>query len=519
MTFESIWQRKDGSQFPVEISARSLNYEDTEYFLAFIRDIREKKQAQKELQAAKEEAESANQAKSVFLANMSHELRTPLNAILGFSSMMGHDATATPSQKEKLAVIIKSGEHLLAMINDILDLSKIEAGRIELEENPFDLAALLEEISVMIQSRSREKGLSFVLKTAAVGFPYVSADAGKLRQILINLLGNAVKFTDEGGIIFRAATESLPESPERCQIVAEVEDTGPGIPIDRQKEIFEPFVQDRVFTTQTGTGLGLSICKNLADLMDGSIEVESEPGKGTLFRVRLPAGIVEAADISAPKVIKPRVIGLAPGQKTRRILIADDHAENRLLLKTLLEGIGFSAVEAENGKEALEAVRKETPDFVWMDMRMPVMDGYEAVRRIRQLPKGDELPVVALTASVFSNQRPQILEAGCDDMVFKPYKEHEIFEAMARFLGVEYVYEEPAEAPKNDVELTAAMLAELPPELLQDLDRTTLIAGRDEILKLIERIREHAPDAAESLHVLVQNFEVERIRELLSELG
>jgi two-component system sensor histidine kinase EvgS len=519
MTFESIWQRKDGSQFPVEISARSLNYEDTEYFLAFIRDIREKKQAQKELQAAKEEAESANQAKSIFLANMSHELRTPLNAILGFSSMMGHDATATPSQKEKLAVIIKSGEHLLAMINDILDLSKIEAGRIELEENPFDLAALLEEISVMIQSRSREKGLSFVLKTAAVGFPYVSADAGKLRQILINLLGNAVKFTDEGGIIFRAATESLPESPERCQIVAEVEDTGPGIPIDRQKEIFEPFVQDRVFTTQTGTGLGLSICKNLADLMDGSIEVESEPGKGTLFRVRLPAGIVEAADISAPKVIKPRVIGLAPGQKTRRILIADDHAENRLLLKTLLEGIGFSAVEAENGKEALEAVRKETPDFVWMDMRMPVMDGYEAVRRIRQLPKGDELPVVALTASVFSNQRPQILEAGCDDMIFKPYKEHEIFEAMARFLGVEYVYEEPAEAPKNDVELTAAMLAELPPELLQDLDRTTLIAGRDEILKLIERIREHAPDAAESLHVLVQNFEVERIRELLSELG
>jgi PAS domain S-box-containing protein len=519
MTFESIWQRKDGYQFPVEISARSLTFEGTEYFLAFIRDIREKKRTQKELQMAKEAAESANQAKSIFLANMSHELRTPLNAILGFSSMMGRDPGASPGQKEKLAVVSKSGEHLLSMINDILDLSKIEAGQIELDEHPFNLAAMLEEISMMIHSRAGEKGLTFTLETEAIGFPYLKADASKLRQILINLLGNAVKFTREGGIILRAATESLAETPGRCQIVVEVEDTGPGIPPDRQEVIFNPFVQWKVSNAQAGTGLGLSICKNLCDLMGGRIEVECEAGKGALFRVKLPVGIVAAADIQAPEETTPNVIGLAPGQKIRRILIADDHPENRLLLKTLLEGVGFPVLEAENGKEALEAVKKEVPDFVWMDMRMPVMDGYEAVRQIRQLPKGDKLPVVAITASAFSNQKPEILAAGCDSIVFKPFQENEIFETMAQFLDVEYVYAEPddAAAPIDSTGLTAAMLAELPPKLLQDIDKTTLVANREEILEVIDRIAEHTPVTAELLRALVQNFEIERIRELLAE--
>jgi signal transduction histidine kinase/CheY-like chemotaxis protein len=484
-------------------------------------EIRKRKQTEEDLKQARDDAEASNQAKSIFLANMSHELRTPLNAILGFSSMLGRDSGATPAQKENLAVINRSGEHLLSMINDILDLSKIEAGRIDLEERPFDLAALLEEISVMIQSRAGGKGLSFVLEAEAVGFPYVNADAGRLRQILSNLLSNAVKFTSEGGVILRARTEPLPETPERCRIVLEVEDTGPGIDPDRQKDIFDPFVQEKGVSAQAGTGLGLSICKNLSDLMGGSIEVESETGKGALFRVRLPAEIVEAADVKKPMETKPSVIGLVPGQKTRRILIADDHPENRLLLKTLLEGAGFSILEAQNGKEALEAFEAEAPDFIWMDMRMPVMDGYEAARQIRRRPGGKKLPIVAVTASVFRSQRPQILAAGCDDMVFKPFQEHEIFEVMARFLDVAYVYEESDDtaALAGAAELTAAMLAELPPELLQDLDQTTLVANREVILKVIDRIAEHAPDTAESLRALVQNFEIERIRELLAEIG
>ena len=441
--------RKLNKELESRVKARTISLEKAKLKLEQVKDV----------------AEAANRAKSLFLANMSHELRTPLNAILGFSSILDGDSAATPAQKEKLAVINRSGEHLLSMINDILDLSKIEAGRTELEENSLDLLALLKEIGVMIQSRAGEKGLSFVLGTEAVDFPYVSADAGKLRQILINLLGNAVKFTSEGGLTLRAATEPLPETPERCRIVLEIEDTGPGIDSSRQEDIFNPFVQEQGVSAQVGTGLVLSICKTFAELLDGSIEVESAAGKGALFRVRLPAGIVEAADVKAPMETKTRVSGLAPGQKTRHILIADDHLENRLLLKTLLEEAGFSILVAENGKEALEAFEKETPDFIWMDMRMPVMDGYEAVRQIRRRPGGEKLPIIAIAASVFRSQRLAILASGCDDMVFKPFREHEIFELMARFLGVEYIYAEPddAVAPIDGAELTAAMLARTAP--------------------------------------------------------
>ncbi len=296
--------------------------------------------ANNELLSSKEAAETANQAKSVFLANMSHELRTPLNAILGVSSMLSRDADTTSAQKEKLDIINKSGEHLVSMIDDILDVSKIEAGRVELEESSFDLLALLKDIGLMTQSRAGGKGLSLVLETEAMHFPYDSADAGKLRQILINLLGNAVKFTSEGGITLRAATKPLPETPKRCQVVVEVEDTGTGIDPARQERIFEPFVQEPGVSAQVGTGLGLSICKTFAELMDGNIEIESELGKGALFRVRIPVAFVEAADVKAPEII-PVVIGLAPGQKTRVVLIADDNKENRLLLKTLLEKEGF----------------------------------------------------------------------------------------------------------------------------------------------------------------------------------
>jgi PAS domain S-box-containing protein len=518
---EDAFMREDGRHFwyIVNLIPHFDNGEVKGVF-ALVTEITERKELETRLRQAKETAEAANRAKSIFLANMSHELRTPLNAILGFSSMLGHDAAVTPAQKEKLTVINRSGEHLLSMINDILDLSKIEAGRIELEENPFDLAALLEEISAMIRSRAGEKGLSFILETDALGLPYVNGDAGKFRQILINLLSNAVKFTREGGITLRAATEPLPETPKRCQIVVEVEDTGPGIDPARQEKIFEPFVQEQGVSAQTGTGLGLSICRTFSDLMGGSIEAESEAGRGALFRVRLPVGIVDAADVKTP-ASKPRVIGLAPGQKTRHILIADDHPDNRLVLKALLEEAGFAILEAQNGQEALEAFEKEAPDFIWMDMRMPVMDGYEAVRQIRRRPGGEKLPIVAITASVFKRQRPEILAAGCNDMVFKPFREHEIFKVMARFLGVEYVYAAPenAAAPIDGAKLTAAMLAELSPKLLKELDETTLVANRESILEVIDRIREHAPETAEHLRALVQNFEIDRIRELLAEVG
>ena len=535
------------------------------------------------LKQARDEAEAANKAKSIFLASMSHELRTPLNAILGFSRMLAREQNATPDQQEKLAIIKHSGLHLLSMINDVLDLSKIEAGNIEVRGEFFDLVALIKEISVMIHSRANEKELSVAVETESVSFPYVKTDMGKLRQILINLLGNAVKYTDEGGVTLRCATEPIPEELKHCTIMIEVEDTGPGIEQARTEKIFEPFVQGIDMPERKGTGLGLSICKRYVEFMEGTIEVKSEVGKGSLFRVRLPAKIAEAADVRTPVDDRPRVIGLAPTQKTWRILAADDNRLNLLLLKSVLEEVGFVVLEAKNGQEALAVFKKESPDLVWMDMRMPVMDGYEATRRIRKWETGSgksecglrraqasqsgkeegareevekmgrfegenkseiqnpnkyrkdsdsnsafriphsafkSVPIIAITASAFNEQRQEILAAGCNDMVTKPFQTHEIFEVMGRFLDIEYIYEPKEEAAPERLGrtvLTGAMLADLPAELLQELREATKSLNSEAITAVIKRIEPLDPDTAKGLQTLMDDFQIGRIYDLLGE--
>ncbi|MGI9568378.1 MAG: ATP-binding response regulator, partial [Desulfobulbia bacterium] len=342
--------------------------------------------------------------------------RTPLNAILGFSRLLTKGKQVSADQLEKLTIINRSGHHLLSMINDVLDLSKIEAGRVDFQKSSFDLRALVEEVSGMIYSRAEEKGLSLRVKTQSTNIVHVETDLGKLRQILLNLLGNAVKFTDEGEISIRCATDDIPKEQNRCQIVIEVEDTGPGIELARQEKIFEPFVQEGDIPESGGTGLGLSICKNYVDFLGGTIEVVSEPGKGSLFRVRLPAERTEAEEAKRAIDDEPKVISLAVPHENWKILIADDSRENLLLLRTTLEEVGFSVLEARNGKEAVELFSKESPHFIWMDMRMPIMDGYEAVKQIRQHPEGAEVPISAITASAFKEQRQEILAAGCNDM-------------------------------------------------------------------------------------------------------
>ena len=506
---------KNGQVREMEISGIVLG----DRYLATLIDNTESNRARNQLIAAKEVAEAANEAKSTFLANMSHELRTPLNAILGFSRLLAQQSNASNDEKDKLTIINRSGQHLLSMINDVLDLTKIESGSVELREESFDLITLIKEVSVMVQSRASDKGLSILEETESIGFPNIRADLGKLRQILINLLSNAVRFTDEGGVTIRCATDKIPEEPKHCRVVIEVEDTGPGIEPDQHTRIFEPFVQESDLAKRKGTGLGLSICKRCIDIMGGTIEVESEVGIGSTFRVQLVAEIAEAADVKTTIGDQLRVVRISPTEKTWRVLIADDNRENLILLKTLLETVGFSVIEAQNGKEAVELFERELPDLVWMDMRMPVMDGYEATRQIRQRSGGDAVPIIAITASALSEQRQEILSAGCNDMVTKPFQESEIFETMARLLDIEYIYE--TEVPSDHIDgtyLTSAMLSDLSPELLQDLNDACLTLNSESILGVITRIESEVPDVAKGLQNLLDNFQIGRIRELLEKI-
>jgi signal transduction histidine kinase/DNA-binding response OmpR family regulator len=467
---------------------------------------------------AQQAAEAANQAKSMFLASMSHELRTPLNAILGFAHLLARDPGISAQQSEILDVINRSGEHLLGMVNDILSLSRIEAGRIELRQETFHLVQMLRDIGRMFQSRAEGKGLGFSLELEG-GLPeWVQGDAGKLRQVLINLLGNAVKFTAQGEVWLRARAYDVAEDLSTVQLQVEVQDTGPGIPSDQLEKVFEAFVQgEHTPNSGGGTGLGLAISRSLVEVMGGEIAVQSQADRGTLFRVTVPLQLTEAgpaATVQAPAV---EVIGLQAGQPEWRTLVVDDNDENRALLVDLLARAGFAVQEAENGREAVAAFEQWRPHLIWMDMRMPVLDGYQATRKIRALPGEQEVKIVAVTASALDEQREEILAAGCDDAVRKPYREHEIYEAMAAQLGVQYRYKEWGTAPAREPRtyLTPERLAELPAPWLQELDQATLALDQQAASVLIDRIDEQAPEIAQELRVLVQGYQMARIRDLL----
>ncbi len=516
---EMLAQRKDGSFFAEELS---LTFADNGDLICVCRDITERKLTQVRLEVSKESAEKANRAKSQFLANMSHELRTPLNAIIGFTQLMAKDNSLKGENQEFVEIINQSGEHLLGLINDILEMSKIEAGLVALAENNFDLYRLLKSVETLFKLKTDAKGLQLIFVRADDVPQFIEADEIKLRQILMNLLGNATKFTQSGHIRVSVRAEAVEEldydAPFRLWV--EVEDTGMGISESELPRLFQPFVQtESGRKSQQGTGLGLTISRKFVQLMGGDLTVRSEIGLGTTFAFAIQTRRAVPETISAHSSSR-RAIGLASGQPSYRILVVDDKPNNRRLLVTLLSSLGFQVLEAANGLEAIAAWENWLPHLILMDMRMPEMNGYEATQRIKATHQGRSTAIIALTASALHEERHEMIEAGCDDCVYKPFREEELLATLMKHLHVEFVYDDAVVAPKNiasdsgEVLTAAAIAAVMDVEWINALQTAARSGDDDPIYPLIAQIPPQYTLLIEGLLQLTEQFAFDQILSL-----
>jgi PAS domain S-box-containing protein len=456
MTFETLVKHKNGTLIPAEVFVQYIQLPgQANRFISIARDITERKQAEKELLQAKEaaeqaklEAEIANSAKSAFLANMSHELRTPLNGILGYTQILSRDKSLTAKQQEGINIIQSSGEYLLTLINDILDLSKIEAGKVELCQTDFHFGEFVQGIIDLFQMRAKQKGIAFNYEPLSHLPTGIRADEKRLRQIFLNLLSNAIKFTDFGGVTFKIGvveeeqkkTDAINQFP-MTQLRFQVEDTGTGIADHEIEKIFLPFQQvgDNESHQAEGTGLGLAITKKLVELMGGELHVKSTLGQGSTFWIVLKVPEVSNLVRKSPKAQQPVIIGFEG--LSRQILVVDDKWENRSVLVNLLTPLGFQTREAGDGQECLDKAFQSPPDLILIDLVMPNMDGFEATRQLRKKPEFENLPIIAASASVFDLDQQQSLDAGCTDFIAKPIRADILLEKLKLHLGLTWIYE------------------------------------------------------------------------------